>query len=251
MNVATATAETIARRRSTTATAGASGTTWAIRAGGIAALLLAAGYIAIMPLFAMVGAPTVGTLERLEYHTAGTSVWWAIVALSVATDLLFVPIAAALYAVLRRVNQPAMLIASVFMLGFVVLDLAVLWPAKASLITLGEAYGTATGEQQAALLAAASYPAAVLDSFLTPIYSILTLGIAWLIAGLVMLRGGFGRATAIVAIITAVLGVASVVETYLTGSFPVLVVGASLLTIVMLVLVGRDLLRMPADAASS
>jgi hypothetical protein len=250
MNVATATAGATVGERST-AGADASGTIRAIRAGGIAALLLAAGYVAIMPLFAMVGAPTVGALERLEYHTAGTSVWWAIVALSVATDLLFVPIAAALYAILRRVNQPAMLVATVFMLGFVVLDLAVLWPAKVSLITLGEAYGTAPGEQQAALVAAAAYPAAVLDSFLTPIYSILTLGIAEVLAGLVMLRGAFGRATAIVGIVTGALGIASVGETFVTGSFPVLVVGASLLTIAWLVLVGRDLLRMPAESASS
>jgi hypothetical protein len=236
MNVATATAGATVGERST-AGADASGTIRAIRAGGIAALLLAAGYVAIMPLFAMVGAPTVGALERLEYHTAGTSVW--------------LPIAAALYAILRRVNQPAMLVATVFMLGFVVLDLAVLWPAKVSLITLGEAYGTATGEQRAALAATAAYPAAVLDSFLTPIYSILTLGIAEVLAGLVMLRGAFGRATAIVGIVTGALGIASVGETFATGSFPVLVVGASLLTIAWLMLVGRDLLRMPAESASS
>jgi hypothetical protein len=249
MNVATAQIEIANGGRAAVVT-DASSATWAIRAGGIAALLLAAGYVAVMPLFAMVGAPPVGAVERLEYHASGTAVWWGIVLLSVLTDLLFVPVAGALYAVLRRVTQPAMLVAIAFTLVFVVLDLAVLWPAKVSMITLGEAYGSATGEQRALLLAAAGYPAAVLDSVLTPIYSILTLGVGLLITGLVMLRGTFGRATAIVGIVTGILGIASVGETYLTGSFPVLVVGASLLTIVWLVLVGRDLLRMPAAAAS-
>ena len=62
---------------------------------------------------------------------------------------------------------------------------------------------------------------------------------------LVMLRGGFGRATAIVGVIIGALSIASIFETMVTGAFPVLVVGTSLLTIVWLVLVGRDLIRAP------
>ncbi len=219
--------------------------TWILRTGGIAALLLAAGYVATMPLFAIVGAPPEGALARLEYHVTGTTAWWGIVALSVLTDLLFVPLSVALYAALRRSNEPAMLLATAFTLIFVVLDLAVLWPAKASMITLGEEYATATSEQRVLFLVAASYPSAVLDSILTSVYSILTLGIGILGTGLVMLRGGFGRATGIVGVATGALGIVSVVEAALTGTFPVLVVGASLLTIVWLVLVGRRLLNLP------
>jgi len=211
--------------------------------GGVAALLLAVGYVATMPLFAVVGAPPEGAQARLEYHMTGATAWWGIVALSVLTDLLFVPVGISLYTALRRLNQPAMLIATAFILIFVVLDLAVLWPAKVSMITLGEAYATATSEQRVLLLAAASYPSAVLDSDLTAVYSILTLGIGILGTGLVMLRGGVGRATAIVGVTTGVLGIVSVAETMVTGTFPVVVVGASLLTIVWLVLVGRALLR--------
>lgn len=218
---------------------------WILRAGGFAALLLAAGYVATMPLFAIVGAPPEGALARLEYHAAGTTAWWGIVALSVLTDLLFVPVTVALYAALRRSNEPAMLLATSFTLIFVVLDLAVLWPAKVSMITLGEESAMATSSQRALFVVAASYPSAVLDSILTSVYSVLTLGIGILVTGLVMLRGGFGRATGIVGVATGALGIASVVETALSGTFPILVVGASLLTIVWLVLLGRRLLNLP------
>lgn len=213
------------------------------RVGGVAALLLAAGYVVIMPLFATIGAPPVGAEARLAYHSTGTATWWGIVALSVLTDLLFVPIAASLYAALRRFGQPAMLVATIFTLLFVALDLAVLWPAKVSLIGLGEQYATASPAQRDLLLAAAAYPAAVVDSILTSVYSVLTLGIGILMTGFVMLRSGTARATAILGVVTGVLGIASVVETALTGSFAVLVVLASLLTIVWLVLVGWGLLR--------
>lgn len=216
---------------------------WTERIGGIAALLLAAGYVAIMPLFASVGAPVEGVVERLDYHTTGTTAWWGIVGLSVITDLLFVPVAIALYTTLRRISQAAMLAATVFTLMFVILDLAVLWPAKVSLITLGEAYGSASGPAREALVAAATYPAAVLDSDLTPVYSVLTLGIGILVTSLVMLRSGTGRVTAWVGVATGALGIASVGETIVTGSFPALVVAASLLTIVWLVLVGVALVR--------
>ena len=213
------------------------------RVGGVAALLLALGYVAIMPLFAIVGVPPTGAQARLEYHSTGTTVWWGIVALSILTDLLFVPIAAALYGALRRYGQAAMLVATTFVLLFVALDLAVLWPAKVSIIGLGEQYASAAPAERALLVAAAAYPASVIDSLVTPVYSVLTLGIGILVTGLVMLRTGTARATAIVGIATGALGIASVVETALTGSFAVLVVLASLLTIVWLVMVGWGLLR--------
>lgn len=213
------------------------------RAGGIAALLLAAGYVVIIVLFATVGAPPTGAEARLAYHSAGTVAWWAIVALSVLTDLLFIPIATSLYFALRRFGQPTMLVATTFILLFVALDLAVLWPAKVSLIGLGEQYATASPAQRDLLLAAAAYPASVVDSILTSVYSVLTLGIGILLVGVVMLRAGTARAAAIVGVLTGALGIASVAETALTGSFSVLVVLASLLTIVWLVTIGVGLLR--------
>jgi hypothetical protein len=219
---------------------------WILRTGGIAALLLAAGYLATIPLFAAVGAPPSGAQARLEYHATTTATWWGIVALSVLTDLLLLPVAISLYAALRRSNQPAMLLATAFTLLFVVLDLAVTWPAYASLITLGQQYAGATGDQRVLLVAAAGHPSAVLSSPLQAIDSILTLSIGILATSLVMRRGGFGRAPTRVGVATGVLGIASVVETAVTGSISLLAIGTTMLTIAWFILVGRAMLRLPA-----
>ncbi len=215
------------------------------RIGGIAALLLAAGYVVTIPIFAAVGAPPGGGgAAQLEYHAGAAAAWWAIVALSVLTDLLFIPVALALYTALRRSNEGAMRIAAAFTLLFVVLDLAVTWPAYASLITLGQQYAVAaTPAERTLLVAAAGYPSAVLGSPLQAIDSILTLSIGIFVTGLVMLRGAFWRAPGILGVATGVVGITSVAQTALTGEVSPLAIAASLLTIGWLVLAGRSLLR--------
>ena len=222
---------------------------WVLPAGGAAALLVAAGYLATIPLFAAVGAPPNGAEARLAYHAAAGGTWWAIVALSVMTDLLLVPVTIALYTALRRTDQPAMLIATSFTLLFVALDLAVTWPAYGALISLGGEYAGATADQRVALVAAAGAPSAVLGSPLQAVDSILTLSIGILVAGSVMLRGPFGRAAGLVGVATGIAGVASVVETAASGAVSPLAIAASLLTVAWLVLVGRGLLRLPGRTA--
>lgn len=220
-----------------------------LRAGGVAALLLAAGYLAMIPLFASVGAPPTGAQARLEYHAANGATWWVIVALSVLTDLLFLPVAIALYARLRVAGESAMRIAAGFTLLFVVLDLAVTWPGYASLIILGREYAAATTTAaRAILVASAGYPDAVLSSPLIAIDSILTLSIGTLVTGSVMLRDSFGRVAGIAGVATGVVGIASVAQTALTGELSPLAIAASLLTIVWLGLAGRGLVQAPAHA---
>jgi hypothetical protein len=66
------------------------------RWGGMATLLLAIGYVAIIPLFAWAGAPPATADAWFRYLAGKTSVWWAILWLSVFTDLLYLPVAWAL-----------------------------------------------------------------------------------------------------------------------------------------------------------
>jgi hypothetical protein len=83
---------------------------------------------------------------------------WAILALSVLTDLLFVPVGLSLYLALKDLNRNAMLVATAFVELFVALDLAVTWSNYASLITLAGRYASATNDaQRAAYAAAADY----------------------------------------------------------------------------------------------
>src|SRR6266702_6725493 len=162
---------------------------WLYRVGGVSALVLGMAYIVIFPLYAHVGAPPSGDGEAwLKYFAGKTTVWWAILGLSVLTDFLYVPVALSLYLALKGVNRNAMLVATAFVGLFIVLDLAVTWSAFASLLTLSGNYAAATNDaQRAAYVAAASYPSAVLASSLEAVYSIMVLSFGILMIGLVML----------------------------------------------------------------
>jgi hypothetical protein len=181
------------------------------RVGGVCALVLGAAYLAIIPLYARVGAPPRGGEAWLEYLAGKTTVWWAILGLSVLTDFLFVPVALSLYVALKDVHRSAMLVAISFVGLFVVLDLAVTWSSISSLLTLHAGYAAAADSaQRAAYVAAASYPASVMASRLEIVYAIVTLSTGILITGVVMLKGAFDKTTAWLGLITGILGIAAI-----------------------------------------
>ena len=213
---------------------------WLYRVGGISALVLGLAYVVIFPLYARVGAPPTGDgAAWLEYLAGKTDVWWLILGLSVLTDLLFVPVALALYVALEPINRQAMRLASAFVALFVVLDLAVTWTGYASLINLSVRYAAATSDaQRAAYVTAAHAASAVLTSRLEVVYAIVTLSSGILLTGLVMLRGRFGRITAGLGVVTGVLGIVS-----LAGMTVTIIMNAVLATL-WLFFVGYRLCRL-------
>ncbi len=186
------------------------------RVGGIAALILGTAYIIIVPLYAHVGAAPTGGEAWFKYLPGKTTVWWAILGLSVLTDFLFVPVAFGLYLALKEVNRNAMLLGTAFVGLFVVLDLTVTWSHYASMLILYSNYSRSTDDvQRASYIAAANYASAVLASPLEIIYAIVTLSFGILVIGFVMLRGVFNKTTAYLGLVTGILGVVSVAGTSL------------------------------------
>jgi hypothetical protein len=184
---------------------------WLLRLGGIASLAIGAAYIAIIALYASVGAPPVGGEAWLTYLAGKTAAWWAIIGISVLTNFLFVPVALSLYFALSHVNRIAMLIGLAFVGLFVTLELAVNWTSYASLVMLSKDYVAATNEnQRVILIAAASYPSAVIASPLALVYAIGTLSFGFLVIGFVMMKGVFNKFTAYVGIATGILGIVAV-----------------------------------------
>jgi len=215
---------------------------WLYRVGGISGLLLAIGYIVTIPLYIYAGAAPSGGEAKLQYLAGKTTVWWAIVGLSVLTDILFIPVALALYLALKGVNRNAMLVATALVGLFVVLDLAVTWPNYASLITLSGNYAAATSDaQRVAYVAAANYASAVLASSLEAVYSILILSLGILLIGLVMVKGVFGKTTAYLGIVTGILGIVSVAGPYFVSTLSAAIIVTSVLTTVWVLLVGYRL----------
>lgn len=218
---------------------------WLYRVGGICALVLGIAYIITIPLYVHVGAPPSGGEAWLKYLALNTTVWWAILGLSVLTDFLFVPVALSLYLALKGVNRNAMLVATACVGLFIVLDLAVTWTNYASLLTLSGPYAAATNDaQQAVYVAAATYASAVLASSLEAVYSILILSLGILMIGLVMLKGIFRKSTAYVGLVTGILGIVSVAGPVFVSSLSVTIIITSVLTTVWVLLVGYRLYRL-------
>lgn len=216
------------------------------RVGGIAAVLLAVGYTVIVPLYFHVGAPPNGGDAWFTYLPGKTSVWWAIVAISVLTDLLFVPVTLTLYLALRDQGKNAMLLATAFIGAFVMLDLAVTWSHYASILILYEKYAATTNEVlRRDYLSAADYGSAMLTSRLEIVYSIVTLSFGILVMGFVMLKGVFSKVTAYLGLITGILGIASLTRLSFT------IIGNALCAIAWLFLVGYRLCRLDIGTSYS
>ena len=208
------------------------------RWGGTAALLLAIGYVAIISLFARAGAPPATGEAWFRYLPGKTTVWWAILWLSVITDLLYLPVAWVLWFALRKAARNLMLPATVCLHLFVVLDLAVTWTHHASLLALFQSYSSASDEaHRAAYLAAAAYASAMPATPLLIFYAIVIPSVGLLLAGIAMMKGRFGKASAWTGMITGVLGVLS-----LTGFYPLVVANAIGATL-WFFLVGARLMR--------
>jgi hypothetical protein len=217
------------------------------RAGGISAVVLGLSYLLITALYALAGAPpSQGGEAWLKYLDGRALAWWGIAGLSVLTDLLFVPVAVALYVALKSLNRNGMLAGAGLLGPFVLLDLAVTWPNFAALITLSGDYAAATDDaQRAAYAAAASYPSAVVRSSLLAFYAIGVPALGILMIGLVMLKGRFGRGAPYLGVLIGILGIVAVVGPFLWKPLGAVVILTAVLTTVWVLLVGYRLLRHP------
>jgi hypothetical protein len=218
---------------------------WLYRVGGISALAIGLGYIIIIPLYLMAGYPPSGGEAKLAYLAENTTAWWAIIGLSILTDLLYIPFALALYLALKEINQSAMLLAAACLGLFTALELAISWPNYAALISLSSQYTAATTDAQRAIfIAGADYVSALLATPLMAIYTILVPGMGIFIAGLVMLKGLFGKGTAYLGVVTGSFALIASVGPFLISALDVAIVIVSLLTTFWFLFAGYRLYRL-------
>jgi hypothetical protein len=219
---------------------------WMYRVAGICAIILFVGYFLSIPIYLWVGdQPAAGVGAQLAYFAEHAAGWWVIVFFMVFTDLLVVPIFFGIYMALKHINKGLMLVALAFKAFlFVILDLAVTWTAYSTMIIAGVQYGAATTEaQKAALETAAAYASAMLVNPLAGTYSILIPSLGVLFAGLVMLKGGFSKATAYLALAAALTGILYM-GSYVIGSLAVFRYINGLLATFFYLLVGIQLYKL-------
>lgn len=212
------------------------------RLGAASALMLGLAYLAIMGLYATVGAPPTGGEAWLAYAAGRTATWWAIALLSVLTDLLFIPIAIALGIALGARARVLTRLATTCILLFVVLDLAVTWSNYAALISLAEDSDVGKDVLQAPAIGASTYASAVLSSPIAALYSIGILAVGLLVLGLVMRgSGAFGPIAATLGIATGIAGIVSVVGPLFAEPLGTVVILASVLTTAWVFAIANDL----------
>jgi hypothetical protein len=224
---------------------------WMYRVAGISAIVLAVGYALAIPIYALVGdQPATGIEAQLAYFADHAAGWWAIVVLMVFTDLLYVPVYLGLYAALKHLNRGLVAMGAAFAAFlFVILDLAVTWTGYSTMIVVGSDYVAATSPaQQASLVAAAAYPAAVLQSPILGVYAIVVPALGALFVGLVMRQGVFGRLTAYLALVMGLVGILFI-GSYFIESLAALRYATGILAIPFYLLVGVRLYRL-ADSPS-
>jgi hypothetical protein len=218
---------------------------WLYRVGGISAIVLGIAYIIIIALYVPVGVPPTGAEARLMYVAGNTTLWWAILGLSVLTDFLFIPLAFSLYAALKGINKNLMLMGTALVLLFVVLDLAITWTNYASIITLSGQYASATNDaERAVFVTAAIYPTMMLESRLLFVYNTLTLSVGILMTGVVMLKGIFSKTTAYLGVATGILGIVAVVGPFFVSALSAAIIIASILTTAWVMFAGYRLYRL-------
>jgi len=214
------------------------------RLGGIAAFILVAGWFLTFPLYAAGGGPEpMGAAARLLHYAGREPAWWAILWIMVFTDFMYVGVALALFQLLKRLDQGMMLLFVAFKGLFIALDLGLLWPNHAALLSLSKLYAAAASEaQRAAIASAAAAPAAVLDSLLPNVYSIGIPALGTLFASLVMLKGIFGRPAAYLGLAAGITGIVAVADPFL-GTWGKVHIVNGLLATVWFLLVGWGLCR--------
>jgi hypothetical protein len=190
-----------------------SGSSGFLRIGAIATFVLVIGWFLMFPVYGSVGIAPPGAEARLLRYGTHAAGWWSILGLMVSTDVLYLSVWLVIYEVLKEIDRPLMLAVFGCHALFVFLDLAVTWANHAALITLGSNYLTAASDAQRQLLvAAASSPAAVMDSVLGRIYAILIPAAGTLLAGIVMLKGRFSKLMGYLALAVGITGVLAVVD---------------------------------------
>jgi hypothetical protein len=223
------------------------------RLGGVSAFIFGIGYLVIISLYVPLERLQPGSdIElRLINLAENVTVWWGILGVSVLTDILYIPIAIALYFVLRDINRGMMVIAIACIGLFVILELSITWMNYAALLNLGSNYlATTDAVKREAIVTSANYPFAVLDAHhLLGIYTILMNAIGVFITGLVMLKGIFSRLTAWLALVSSTLTVIAIVGTPIIGSLWITMIVGSLLIGVWVILVGYKLLKLGKSIA--
>jgi len=219
---------------------------WLYRMAGFSGIAIAVGYVFITAGFTISGAPLPTGAEAWVTYMAGKSnLWWGIIWLSIITDILYLPVAAGLYNLLKNVHKGMILVSGALFALFVVLELAITWSNYAAIIELINRYGLATTEPQRTLyLSTIEYASSVFQTPVTGFYAIFIPSIAVILASIVMLKSArFGKIASYIGLLSGTINAFSVIGELFSSTLSLLVIPGSVLALIWFFAVGVKFLK--------
>ena len=215
------------------------------RIGGLSALSIGVAYLFIALLYVVGGAWPADSEALLAYLAAHSLLWWTVVALAVATDLLMIPVVWAIYLALRKVNKAATLAGCGLFLLVVAVDLTVLWPTCFSLLTLSSKYmsSVSDAERQLFVVAGRSAYESLSSPWILACESFCP-SMGSLIIGLVTMKVAFRKVVGHLGVLTGVVGIFSLVGLLFIEALSIAVFVAVVLITFWFFLVGVELLAL-------
>jgi len=224
---------------------------WLYRLAGYSGIAVAVGYVFMTAGFIISGTPLPVTAEAWVAYMAGKSnIWWGIICLSIITDILYLPIAAGLYRLLKNVHRGMLVTAGALYALFVVLELSITYSNFPAIIELVNRYGLATTEAQRALyLSAIEYASTVFQTPVNGFYTIFVPSIAVILFSIVMLKSAkFSRIASYIGISSGALNAFSVIGGLFSSTLGLLVIPGSVLALVWKFAVGIKFLKVGRDS---
>lgn len=181
--------------------------------GGISAIAIAIGYIIITTAFVISGFPLpTDSTTWISYLNGKIGLWNVIIWLSIITDILYIFVALALIESFSEEYKFAMIVAAVFFILFVVLELAGTWSIYPSIIVLYKKYlSTSSAADQSMYLSAIEYASTHFQTTVNSFYTIVLPCFSAFIYGVVMFKSGkYGKLLPIVGLVSAICNFVSV-----------------------------------------
>jgi hypothetical protein len=175
------------------------------RVGGVCLFVSGVIFLLVAVFSMIIGAAPGSGQEYLLALSSNVQVAKLNFGLYAISDVLFIPVALALYLSLKQVNKNAMLIAAGLMVMYSIFDLAVTELNSLDAVLLSQQYVHASTEaQQAAYLAAAYFALSTIP--IATFFTYLVSSVGLVIASLVSFRGVFNKITALLGITAGIEG---------------------------------------------
>lgn len=180
---------------------------------GVSGILVAIGYFVVSISFAVSGFPLPeNSTSWISYLNGKLGIWTVIIWLSIITDILYIIIAFGFLKFFENQYKFWVVLASIFFILFVVLELSGTWSIYPTIIELYKNYSsTDSVAKQTMYLGAIEYGSTHFQTTANAFYAIVLPSLATIIYSFVMLKGmEFGKLIPFIGLISGICNIISV-----------------------------------------